>query len=397
LSISLNNQACPLEKALALELSDKKAQGLYRERAVVDSPQASHIVFNKQSMLNFSSNDYLGLANRQHAIETIKSKVNSVGFGSGASHLVSGHHQAHQQLEGELASFQNREAALTFSSGYMANLAILQSLAKKGDVIISDKLNHASLIDGSQLSNSDSVRYAHCDLASLERRLKKSARHKWVVTDSVFSMDGDIAPLDQIAGLCKKYSAHLIVDDAHGFGVLGHSGQGCCEYFNLSQGQLPVVMGTLGKALGGYGAFVSGSKVLIDYLVQTARPYIYTTAMPAIVAEANRDNLDFLSRNPQIIDRLNQNIGRFKKLIKQTSLKLLESNTAIQPIVIGNTQALIRVSQRLKDDGILVGAIRPPTVAANTDRLRITLSAAHTNDDIKKLVESLKKACVSDG
>lgn len=396
MSISLNNQACPLEQALSLELSDKKERGLYRERAVVESPQASHIVINNRSMLNFSSNDYLGLANRSNVIETIKSKIDSFGFGSGASHLVSGHHQAHQQLEHQLARFQKREAALTFSSGYMANIAILQSLAKKGDVIISDKLNHASLIDGSQLSNSDSVRYAHCDLASLERRLKRAAKNKWVVTDSVFSMDGDIAPLDKIAGLCEKYSAHLIVDDAHGFGVLGKSGQGCSEHFNLSQKQLPVLMGTLGKALGGYGAFVSGSKVMVDYLVQTARPYIYTTAIPAIIAEANRENLDWLSRNPQLINRLNKNIASFKTLIKQTSLKLLDSHTAIQPIVIGNTHELIRVSQKLKEDGILVGAIRPPTVAANTDRLRITLSAAHSVDDIKKLVDSLKKACVSD-
>jgi 8-amino-7-oxononanoate synthase len=367
----------------------REERALIRERPLVESPQASQLTIDGRQYVNFSSNDYLGLACQQRTLEHIKGEIGRLGFGSGGSHMVSGHHQQHELLEKELAAFQNRDAAVTFSSGYSANLAILQTLAKKGDLIIADKLNHASLIDGARLSSADSIRYNHCDIEALERRLKKSAKNRWVVTDSIFSMDGDLAPLDKIADLCIKYSAHLIVDDAHGFGVLGKNGKGCIEHFGLTQNQLPVVMGTLGKALGGYGAFVSGSQSLINYLIQFARPYIYTTAMPAIVAAANRFNLDWLRHNPEQITKLQNNIEFFKCLCRRKEINCIPSDSAIQPIIIGNTEKLLTINSRLRENGILVGAIRPPTVAPNTDRLRITLSANHCKNDIEQLVENL--------
>ena len=378
-----------LDSILAIKLAERETKSQTRERLSLQSGQANEVKIENKKFLNFSSNDYLGLANNPGTISALKEQLDESGFGSGASHLVTGHHKIHDKLEITIANFLQRDSAITFSTGYMANLSILQSLAQKGDLIIADKLNHASLIDGVKLSDAQSTRYPHCDLSALESRLKKSATDKWVVTDSVFSMDGDIAPLGEIAGLCKKYQAYLIVDDAHGFGVLGETGRGCIEHFGLTQSDLPVLMGTFGKALGGFGAFVSGSAKLISYLIQFARPYIYTTALPAGVAAANYFNLDLISRKPQLRNKLIENIQYFKRQCAHKNIYLLPSHTAIQPLVVGDSKKLVALDQKLKEKGILVGAIRPPTVPVNSDRLRITLSASHSFEQIDILVEQL--------
>jgi len=378
-----------LDSMLSEQLSLREHQSQTRERLSLDSAQSNRIVIDGESYHNFSSNDYLGLANHSGTRAAIKNALDDSGFGSGASHLITGHHQIHQQLETSLAAFLQRDSAITFSTGYMANLGILQSLAKKGDLIIADKLNHASLIDGAKLSSADTSRYPHLDVSILESRLKKSATNKWVVTDGVFSMDGDMAPLDIIAGMCQKYQAHLIVDDAHGLGVVGQRGRGCAEHFGLSQSQLPILMGTFGKALGGFGAFVSGSKPLTDYLMQFARPYIYTTALPASIAAANLFNLQLINNSFERKKKLEQNIAHFRSECAANNITLLESQTAIQPLMIGDSKRLVRVNQQLKNNGFLVGAIRPPTVAKNSDRLRITLSAAHDIEQIYQLVKQL--------
>jgi 8-amino-7-oxononanoate synthase len=382
----------PFEKQLGTQLQLRKSDSQWRERLLLQSKQSAELVVDDTKLINFSSNDYLGLASNLSTIESVHLQLDCLGVGSGASHLVSGHHQIHQTLEIEVAKFLNRDSAVTFSTGYMANLGILQSLAKKGDLIIADKLNHASLIDGAKLSNANSVRYQHCDMSALEKRLKSEAPQKWVVTDGVFSMDGDLAPLDKIAGMCQKYQANLIVDDAHGVGVVGEQGQGCAEFFNLDQNQLPVLMGTFGKALGGFGAFVTGSQQLTDYLVQFARPYIYTTAMPAILAAANLHNVRLIKNDTSLMQRLKQNITKFKLLAEQAGLNLLASDTAIQPIVIGDSDKLVELNRQLIEAGYLVGAIRPPTVPVKTDRLRITLSAQHTEKQIKGLIEQLNSS-----
>lgn len=382
----------PFEKQLGTQLQLRTSDSQWRERLLLQSKQSAELVVDDTKLINFSSNDYLGLASNLSTIESVHLQLDCLGVGSGASHLVSGHHQIHQTLEIEVAKFLNRDSAVTFSTGYMANLGILQSLAKKGDLIIADKLNHASLIDGAKLSNANSVRYQHCDMSALEKRLKSEAPQKWVVTDGVFSMDGDLAPLDKIAGLCQKYQANLIVDDAHGVGVVGEQGQGCAEFYNLDQNQLPVLMGTFGKALGGFGAFVTGSQQLTDYLVQFARPYIYTTAMPAILAAANLHNVRLIKNDTSLMQRLKQNITKFKLLAEQAGLNLLASDTAIQPIVIGDSDKLVELNRQLIEAGYLVGAIRPPTVPVKTDRLRITLSAQHTEKQIKGLIEQLNSS-----
>lgn len=378
-----------LDAILSIKLVEREAKLQMRERLPLQSSQANQVKVKDRKYLNFSSNDYLGLANNSETIAAVKIQLDECGFGSGASHLVTGHHKIHDELEISVADFLQRDSVITFSTGYMANLSILQSLAQKGDLIIADKLNHASLIDGVKLSDAQSTRYPHCDLSVLESRLKNMSSNKWVVTDSVFSMDGDIAPLDEIAGLCKKYQANLIVDDAHGFGVLGKGGRGCVEHFGLSQSDLPVLMGTFGKALGGFGAFVSGSNKLKSYLIQFARPYIYTTALPAAVAAANYFNLGLVNSKRQLRAKLIENIDYFKRQCADKKICLLPSHTAIQPLVVGDSKKLIALDQRLKEKGILVGAIRPPTVPVNGDRLRITLSASHSFEQIDFLVEQL--------
>ena len=379
-------------KRLADELEQRQQVGLQRKRQLIESAQQVNLVVDGDSRLNFAGNDYLGLAVNQVAQQASIKAVKQYGVGAGASHLVTGHQSPHQDFEVAIADFLQRDKALLFSSGYMANLGVLQALCRKGDLILADKLNHASLIDGARLSDAESLRYLHCDLDSLKKRLSRSSQNTFVVTDSVFSMDGDVAPLQEISQLCDQFNATLVVDDAHGLGVLGESGRGCVEYFGLTQKKLPVLISTLGKALGGYGAVVSGETVLIDYLVQTARSYIYTTAMPASVASSNLANLETLIRQADLRHKLRLNISEFKRLCAQQRIELLPSDTPIQPVLIGCNQRLNKISEYLNQQGIMVGAIRPPTVPKNTSRLRITISAAHSLEQISLLVAQLQVA-----
>ena len=367
------------ERHLQIKLNQQKDKNLIRKRI--------GFCFSDKNCIDFSSNDYLGLSQ----LSTLKN-IEIDKFGSGGSHLISGHHQIHSKLESAVAKFLQRESALTFSTGYMANLAILQTLAKKNDLIISDKFNHVSIVDGIKLSGAESVRYPHLDLENLEKRLQRGLKYsnasKWVITDSLFSMDGDLAPLKEISILCKKYKANLIVDDAHGFGVLGKNGRGVCEAFNLDENDCPVLMSTLGKALGGYGAVVSGKKILIDYLIQFARPYIYTTACPPLIANLNLENLERLRNGDELRGKLKENISFFRNSCHVSEISLNESKSPIQIIEFDSVNNMLDANIKLKEKGFVVGSIRPPT--AKSPRFRITITANHSKQDIKRLVASLR-------
>lgn len=377
---------------ISTALQQRKQQHLWRGHACIDGPQGVHVQRDGQPMLNFCANDYLGLAGRHQALQ---SAAANWGLGSGASHLVCGHSVAHQQLEEALAQHTGYEKALLFSTGYMANIGTIAALVNRGDEIFQDKLNHASLLDGGILSRARMTRYQHNNTEHLASLLQNPAHgHRLIVSDGVFSMDGDTADITQLSALAAEYQALLMVDDAHGFGVIGephnNSGQGIRAAAGLTAHQLPVYIGTLGKALGGFGAFVAGSAELIDYLVQFARPYIYTTALPAAVAEAMLDNLQLLS-NGQLQRQLTNNIQYFRQLASTAQLPLTDSVTPIQPLIIGDNQATLTCSQALAEAGLWVGAIRPPTVAQGSARLRITLSAAHSEGDIRRLVDTLAR------
>ncbi len=386
-----------LESALTPTLDERKAQGLYRCRNTVASPQSPQVTLrdgrgNKRDYVAFSSNDYLGLANHPRVIEAFRRAATEFGVGSGASHLINGHSFLHQQLEEALADFTGRDRALLFSTGYMANTGTLSALLNQQDVVLQDKLNHASLLDGGLHSGARFQRYLHNDLTSLESRLQRAAataRRIMVVTDGVFSMDGDIAPLPDIVALAEKYHAWLMVDDAHGMGCLGTHGAGCAEYFGLDQQQLPILMGTLGKGFGSFGAFIAGSDALIETLVQFARPYIYTTALPPAVAAASLAALELVRTEHWRRDHLQALIKRFRSGVETLGLTLMPSSTPIQPIVLGDVHFTMAVAENLAAKGFLVGAIRPPTVPAGQARLRVTLSAAHTLANVDDLLSAL--------
>lgn len=353
-------------------------------------------VFDDKPYRAFISNDYLGFANHPTLKKALADGAEKYGVGSGASHLLGGHSRAHQQLEEELAAFTGRDRALLFSTGYMANLGVLTALLGKGDCILQDKLNHASLIDGGLSSGADFRRYLHADINSLEKHLLRAAGKKTlglqktlVATDGVFSMDGDIAPLPAMSVLCKEHNALLMVDDAHGFGVLGKNGAGSCEHFPLAQNDVPILMGTLGKALGSFGAFVAGSHDMIDMLIQFARPYIYTTALPPAQAAVTSAALRLLNSESWRREKLQANIQFFRQQAGQRSLPLMDSSTAIQPLIVGGSELVLRMGEQLRTRGFLVGAVRPPTVAEGAARLRITLSAEHSENDIAQLLDAI--------
>lgn len=379
-------------------LTQKKQQGLYRTRRMLASPQQPEVCVDGKSYLAFCSNDYLGLANHPRVVSAFKRAADLYGVGSGASHLVIGHSNLHHQLEEALAEKVGRERALLFSSGYMANVGTINALARKGDTILEDKLNHASLLDGGLISKAVFQRYLHSDTASLQSKLQKagSENHKLVVTDSVFSMDGDVAPLTEIATLCQQHQAMLMVDDAHGFGVLGDNGAGTLNAKKLTQDDVPVLMATLGKALGTSGAFVAGSDDLIEFLVQEARTYIYTTAIPPAVAAATLESLALLDEESWRQDRLQHLIRRFRAGAESIGLQLMASETAIQPVLVGEPEQASLLSQKLEALGLLVAAIRPPTVPIGTARLRITISAAHSEENIDQLLDGLA-VCLQQG
>lgn len=380
-----------LEDFLRQRLIQRQQDNLYRHRKTLDSAQGVHVIVDGKDCLSFCSNDYLGLANHPQVREALRRGVDQYGVGSGASHLVSGHSRAHHQLEEELAAFTGRERALLFSSGYMANLGVISALAGKGASVFEDKLNHASLLDGGLLSGARFQRYLHNNVDSLEKLLLKAeSGNRLVVTDGVFSMDGDIAPMPTIADTSKKYDAWLMVDDAHGFGVLGKRGAGTLEHYLLSQQQVPILMGTLGKALGTAGAFVAGSHDLIEYLIQFARSYIYTTALPPAIAEATRTSLRLVQEG-SARDQLHANIREFRQCAAELGLCLMDSHTAIQPLLIGDNASVVHISKTLEEKGFLVSAIRPPTVPAGSARLRITLCAEHTHEHIHRLLDALQE------
>lgn len=392
---------------LAPALRTRKQDNLYRQRSTLQSAQGPLVQLDDREYLNFSSNDYLGLANHPEVVSAFQQAANTQGVGSGASHLVVGHHSSHHELEVALASFVGRERALLFSGGYMANLGIIKALLGKGDLIVEDKLNHASLIDGGLSSGAELIRYRHNDIQHLRQlleknRLSKSSTtknntRKLLAVDGVFSMDGDIAPLDQLADLCQQYDMALMVDDAHGFGVLGEHGAGCAEQFALNQTQLPILMGTLGKAFGVAGAFVAGSDALIETLIQFARTYIYTTALPPACAAAAMQSLQIVQQQPQLREHLKHLIRYFRQGLEQAGFALSTSLTPIQPLIVGDSEQALALSQHLFDAGILVTAIRPPTVPVGTARLRITLTAAHSFSQLDQLLEALKVASDNTG
>lgn len=355
-----------------------------------EGAQQPEMVIDGKSVINFCSNDYLGLANHAEVKNAFIEGVKTYGAGSGAAHLVNGHSKAHHELEEELAEFTGYPRALLFSTGYMANLGLAQALIGKGDSVLEDRLNHASLIDGGLLSGARFQRYAHNDETQLEQKLIDAKGETLVLTDGVFSMDGDIANIPAIAQKCSQHEAWLMVDDAHGFGVLGEHGKGCLEHFQLTKKDVPIYMATLGKALGTSGAFIAGSEALIETLIQKARPYIYTTATPPALAEATRASLKLVQTKPELREQLKNNINYFRNCAAHENIKLEDSQTAIQPIIIGDEERAVNMSNKLLEKGLLVTAIRPPTVPKGTARLRITLSASHNKTHIDKLIDVLK-------
>ncbi|WP_293267664.1 8-amino-7-oxononanoate synthase [Neptunomonas sp.] len=375
---------------LASELQTRKQASLYRERRVLQSPQQPDVIVDGKAYLAFCSNDYLGLANHPDIVAAFKQAADEYGVGGGASHLVNGHSFHHHALEEELAAFTGRSRALLFSNGYMANLGAVNALLNKQDAVFEDRLNHASLLDAGLLSGARFQRYLHNDVNSLSQRLSKAtARRSLVVTDGVFSMDGDIADLPAICETANDNNAWVMVDDAHGIGCLGRKGAGCAEFFDLSQEQLPVLMGTLGKAFGTSGAFVAGSEELIETLVQHARTYIYTTSMPPAVAAATRASLKLVQADLWRREHLNELIKRFRDGCEQLGLDLRDSPTPIQPILIGDADRAMSMSEALREKGMFVTAIRPPTVPNGSARLRVTLSASHSLEHVDRLLDAL--------
>lgn len=376
---------------LAARLAKRHTENLYRQRPLVQTPQEPRVKVDGKSYLAFSSNDYLGLANHPKVVAALRQGAKNWGVGGGASHLVLGHSEPHQQLELALAKFTGRERALVMSSGYVANLAVITTLVGKGDTVLHDRLNHASLLDAGLLSGARFSRYLHKDMASLTKRLDSTQGNTLIVTDGVFSMDGDLAPLPEIVAQSKAQGAWLMVDDAHGFGVLGKTGGGLVEHHAMTSEDVPVLIGTLGKSFGTAGAFVAGSDDLIESLIQFARPYIYTTSSPPAVACATLASLKILKEEHWRREHLQVLIQQFRKGAQALGLNLIDSPTPIQPIIIGDSARAMAVSAKLREQGILVGAIRPPTVPKGSARLRITLTAAHSSGQVEQLLEALSK------
>lgn len=385
----------PWHEALNAALSERKAAGRYRQSRIRTGEQGINIVVDGEPMLSFCSNDYLGLAAHPIIKQAFKDAIDKEGVGSGAAHLLTGHSNYHQQLEEALAEFTGQQRVLLFSTGYMANLGVIDGLLGRGDAVIQDKLNHASLLDGGRLTDAEQLRFPHANMGLLHKRLHHAAiaKHRMIVSDGVFSMDGDLAPLPDIMALAEQHRAAVLIDDAHGFGVIGKGGRGTVSHFNLSADKAPIVVGTLGKAIGTGGAFVAADEVVIETLIQQARSYIYTTAQPPAVAAATLASLKLVERENWRREHLQDLIQQFRQGAEQLGLDLMPSTTPIQPVVIGDDKKAIAVGKQLEQKGLLVGVIRPPTVPNNTARLRVTLSAAHCAEDVEKLLATLEQAC----
>ena len=377
-------------KDLATRLNKQKQENRYRHRVIVNSPQGVNLQINGKSYLNFSSNDYLGLANHPRVVEALQKGAQRYGVGSGAAHLIVGHSSIHHDLEQALAAHVGRSRALLFSTGYMANIGTITALCGRADLVLEDRLNHASLIDGGLYSQADFIRYGHGDMHALGRALEKSkAQRRLIVTDGVFSMDGDIAPMGDIMRLSKQYHADVLVDDAHGLGVLGERGGGVCELYQLNKDDQPIIMGTLGKAFGVFGAFVAGSDVLIEWLIQQARTYVYTTAIPPAIAAASMASLALVQTQAERREKLQALVQQFRTGAENLGLLLKPSVTPIQAVVLGEESKALHWSEKLAEQGLMVKAIRPPTVPKGTSRLRITFSADHQSQDVSRLLRAL--------
>lgn len=374
---------------LTARLAERQAADLYRRRPLLQTPQRPQVRADDQELLAFCSNDYLGLASHPEVICAMQQGAEQWGVGGGASHLVIGHSTPHHELEEALAAFTGRPRALLFSTGYMANLAVVTALLGQGDSVLEDRLNHASLLDAGLLSGARFSRYLHNDTVSLANRLRKATGNSLVVTDGVFSMDGDLADLPALCAEARAAGAWVMVDDAHGFGPLGATGGGIVEHFGLGPDDVQVLVGTLGKAFGTAGAFVAGSEELIETLIQFARPYIYTTSQPPAVACATLKSLELLRSENWRREHLSRLIARFRQGAAEIGLSLMDSPTPIQPILVGDSARALRLSALLKARGLLVGAIRPPTVPAGSARLRVTLSAAHSDAQLERLLDAL--------
>jgi 8-amino-7-oxononanoate synthase len=383
--------------ALTQRMQQRQADGLMRQRLLREGLCTPDQSLNGQPLISFCSNDYLGLAAHPDVIAAFQQAANEYGVGSGASHMVTGHCRIHQQLEEALAEFTGRDKTLLFSTGYMANMGVINALADEQTLILQDELNHASLLDGGWLSRGKSRRYAHRDLAALEQQLIAAEGPCLIVSDGVFSMDGDIAPMQGLITLAQQYQAGLMIDDAHGIGCLGASGRGVIEIAAenetgsgiISQQDLPVLVGTFGKAFGTAGAFVAGDRELIDYIEQFARTYVFTTAMPPALAAATLCSLQVIQRESWRRKHLQALIATFREQTGLMGLTLLPSESAVQALVIGDVEKTMTASRYLRERGFQVSAIRPPTVPAGTARLRFTLSAAHTSEQLALLLEVL--------
>ena len=374
---------------LASRLNERRAAHLYRQRPLLETPQGPEVMVEGERLLAFCSNDYLGLANHPDVIAAMQQGAAKWGVGGGASHLVLGHSTPHHALEEALAEFTGRPRALLFSTGYMANLAAVTALVGQGDTVLEDRINHASLLDAGLLSGARFSRYLHNDAVSLASRMEKATGNTLVVTDGVFSMDGDLADLPALCAAAKQKDAWVLVDDAHGFGPLGDTGGGIVEHLGLGVEDVQVLVGTLGKAFGTAGAFVAGSEELIETLIQFARPYIYTTSQPPAVACATLKSLELLRTENWRREHLNKLIARFREGAAAIGLTLMDSATPIQPILIGDSARALRLSALLRARGLLITAIRPPTVPAGSARLRVTLSAAHSEAQLELLLQAL--------
>ncbi|UZJ60864.1 8-amino-7-oxononanoate synthase [Pseudomonas sp. KU26590] len=376
---------------LNARLAARRAEHLYRQRPLLQSPQGPEVIVDGKPLLAFCNNDYMGLASHPEVIAAWQAGAERWGVGGGASHLVIGHSTPHHALEEALAEFTGRPRALLFSNGYMANLGTVTALVGQGDTVLEDRLNHASLLDAGLLSGARFSRYLHNDCESLASRLDKAVGDTLVVTDGVFSMDGDVADLPALAKAAKAKNAWLMVDDAHGFGPLGANGAGIVEHFGLGIDDVPVLIGTLGKSFGTAGAFVAGSEELIETLIQFARPYIYTTSQPPALACATLKSLELLRSEHWRREHLTALIKQFRTGAQALGLRLMDSFTPIQPILIGDSGRALRLSQLLRERGVMVTAIRPPTVPAGSARLRVTLSAAHSEAQVQLLLQALEQ------
>ncbi|WP_018865899.1 MULTISPECIES: 8-amino-7-oxononanoate synthase [unclassified Thioalkalivibrio] len=383
-----------LQAFLQAHLDGVRADARWRRLRTLDGPQQPEQVIDGQPVVAFCSNDYLGLAADPAVAAAAREALDRYGVGAGAAHLINGHTRAHVELEQALARFTGRERALLFSTGYMANLALVQTLAGRHDTVFEDRWNHASLIDAVRLASARSQRYHHADPGHLRERLEQAPDrgHRLIVTDGVFSMDGDIAPLPELAALAREFDAWLMVDDAHGLSVLGATGGGSCQHHGLDADDVPILMGTLGKGFGTAGAFVAGSEALIEALIQTARPYIYTTAMPAALAAATLASVRIAEAAEDRRAHLQGLLQRLGAGLDRLGLQHPPPLTPIQPVHIGDARRASAVAERLLAAGFLVPAIRPPTVPEGQARLRITLSASHTESQVDTLLRALEHA-----